>query len=750
MRISSQLVWVLRVYVLFWAISGPNVRANGAGSTEEPSSTSVDIEQLSKLHEECAREVERVKATIADLEFAGDTLPPEHLVTELELWERLELIAAQRRSTHEKRLEIEQELKLVQERQQEFERASTITSTSSSSSSFIKLDDIREELLVAKHQAEIAKLELQAEKALLQDAKGQLLEAEQERRALVESLESSDSLIDTSEQRERTLSELRCRVLRAETILHRETCKSLQLGCQKADLEVEELTARVYTMAQNVQFTEEELQKRLKMIDEIVLDIRGKLSTAEFRLRKLVRKRAQVKSTDTSNKAFETARDEIQLLQQILIEVGGIRDCWYRRFDLINRRFEPGEPDDWLADATTAKRHIDRLCEKLRLRTTVCQSELSSLQRRLASNETGEDKLIELNNQISELQRAIEFYSATQVLITGGQRLYERFINELEYHLDELSWSEFVQRISAWIAGAWSYEITSIEDEPITISKIVYGFALLLSGYWVSRLVTAVISSRVLPKFGLSHTAIAPLRTILFYVLLVAFTFVSLDIVNVPLTVFAFMGGAIAIGVGFGSQNILNNFISGLILLVERPIRIGDLVNVDGIDANIEQIGARSTRVRTGSNLEILVPNSKFLENNVTNWTLSDTRIRTTIAVGVAYGSPVKQVITLLETSVRTHPKALENPAPIVLFRDFGSDSLNFEVHFWVHMRKIMDCARIESDIRIKIDEQFKEAGITIAFPQRDVHLDLQTPIEVRMSEVSPLRVKADTDLRAA
>ena len=118
----------------------------------------------------------------------------------------------------------------------------------------------------------------------------------------------------------------------------------------------------------------------------------------------------------------------------------------------------------------------------------------------------------------------------------------------------------------------------------------------------------------------------------------------ALELIHLPLTVFAFMGGAVAIGVGFGSQNVLNNFMSGLILLAERPIRVGDLVDIDGLYGTIEHVGARSTRVKTGSNLEIIVPNSKFLENNVTNWTLSDARIRVSVQVGVAYGTPTGKV----------------------------------------------------------------------------------------------------------
>ena len=125
-----------------------------------------------------------------------------------------------------------------------------------------------------------------------------------------------------------------------------------------------------------------------------------------------------------------------------------------------------------------------------------------------------------------------------------------------------------------------------------------------------------------------------------FYFLLTVAFLTALRMVQIPLTAFAFVGGALAIGVGFGSQNIVNNFISGIILLVERPIKRSDLVDVGGIFGNVEQIGLRSTRIRTGDNVHIIVPNASFLESNVVNWTHSDPKVRVSVSVGVAYGSP--------------------------------------------------------------------------------------------------------------
>jgi len=171
-------------------------------------------------------------------------------------------------------------------------------------------------------------------------------------------------------------------------------------------------------------------------------------------------------------------------------------------------------------------------------------------------------------------------------------------------------------------------------------------------------------------------------------------------------------------------------------------------IDIDGLMGTIEHVGARSTRVRTGSNLEIIVPNSKFLENNVTNWTLSDAQIRISVQVGVAYGSSTSQVSRLLEQVLTAHDTILQYPAPIVLFKEFGDNSLNFEAHFWIHMRTEMEGQIVESEVRHAIDCQFEKAGIVIAYPQRDVHLDMSAPLEVHLRD--PRRVERAIEGRSS
>jgi len=198
----------------------------------------------------------------------------------------------------------------------------------------------------------------------------------------------------------------------------------------------------------------------------------------------------------------------------------------------------------------------------------------------------------------------------------------------------------------------------------------------------------------------------------------------TLDFLNVPITAFAFLSGAVAIGFGFGAQNIINNFISGWILMWERPIKIGDFLEVENAKGRVEAINTRSTRIRRIDGVHMLIPNSKLLENTVVNWNLMDDLTRTMVRVGVAYGSPCKQVHDLVLQAVNEQQDILSDPASLVLFEDFGDSALIFEAYFWINANKDRDLRVVRSNVRFRIDELFSQHDIVIAFPQRDIHVD--------------------------
>jgi small-conductance mechanosensitive channel len=297
--------------------------------------------------------------------------------------------------------------------------------------------------------------------------------------------------------------------------------------------------------------------------------------------------------------------------------------------------------------------------------------------------------------------------------------------NKLQKHLADYQ---------AQFDSAWNYEIIVIDNNSVTVKKVLFSLLILGIGLIAAKFLIRFAVARLARYARLKNTASAAIQKVFSFTAYCLVFLFALRMVNIPLAAFAFLGGAVAIGLGFGAQNLINNFISGFIIMGERPINIGDLIEVEGILGQVEDIGARCTRVRTGENIHILVPNSSFLEKNITNWTLSDRKIRTQVTVGVVYGSPVREVERLLISAASENQLVLKDPEPFVLFRDFGDSALIFETYFWISIRRLIERRLIESSIRFRIDELFREAGITIAFPQLDVHLDTQRQLELRLT----------------
>ncbi|MEM9351958.1 MAG: mechanosensitive ion channel domain-containing protein [Planctomycetota bacterium] len=613
--------------------------------------------------------------------------------------------------------------------------------------SFLQLDEIRDQLRVEQESGESIRREIATERTLVTSTRGQYEALEAVRRQEKEEIQSATA----PKQREaavRTheLAQLTSRVSEAELKHHRETLKVMKLRAEASDLRARYLGFRVEVLRERTVFSQEDLDRQLAVFDLGEQSLREHLKQVQSRLRRHLRSRlTQSPSPEDSSASVgqhlhrvvcESAQQEAQLLQQVLEELVVARETWRRRFALANGQASQEQLVVWRRETDTALDRLEHLASQCRLRTAQLHKERTAKLSTITGQEIEVDADISHGNDTESQEaigRIVEVYGNTLVLIEKGQRLHGRFVEELEEELIPSSLAGVVDTITALGVHAWKYELLAVEDRPITVGKLTSGVLLVLVGCLLARLFSRFVGRRVLPRLGVNRGASTAIQSVLFYALLISVFFISLELVNVPLTIFAFLGGAVAIGLGFGSQNILNNFISGLILLVERPIRMGDLVNVDGIDATIERIGARSTRVRTGDNLDILVPNSKFLENNVTNWTLSDTRIRKKVTVGVAYGSPVDRVAQLLESCVLENEQVLPTPHPIVLFKEFADNSLNFEVHFWIHMRTIMEGAIVESSIRHAVDAAFRQEGITIAFPQRDVHLNLESAVPVHL-----------------
>jgi potassium-dependent mechanosensitive channel len=265
----------------------------------------------------------------------------------------------------------------------------------------------------------------------------------------------------------------------------------------------------------------------------------------------------------------------------------------------------------------------------------------------------------------------------------------------------------------------------------VTAFALTAGVALALS-----RAVRFVLDEGVFAEIELPRGIPAAVSTTVQYlILLLGFSWAVLAS-GMEMSRFSFLVGALGVGIGFGLQNVVNNFVSGLILLYERPVQVGDVVEVGAVSGEVTRIGVRSSTVRTFPGAEVIVPNASLISTEVTNWTLSDKRRRIDLGVGVAYGTPPRQVIDLLLAAVRDRAGVLETPAPAALFLRFGESSIEFTLRFWT-----ADFDRwqsLASEVTIEVYEALGRAGIEIPFPQRDLHVRSMDPGTARALAAIP------------
>lgn len=276
----------------------------------------------------------------------------------------------------------------------------------------------------------------------------------------------------------------------------------------------------------------------------------------------------------------------------------------------------------------------------------------------------------------------------------------------------------------------WSHKLFALLKTPIfeaggtafTLLALLQILLLVVLLIYLSGKLRAWMAGRLLTRTGLDLGARQAVATITRYVVLLLGLLIILQTAGINLTTLNVLAGAVGIGVGFGLQNIISNFISGLIIMFERPIKIGDRIVVDDVEGDVVEIGARSTVVLTNDNINIIIPNSKFITENVVNWKYNDGTVRFKIPVGVAYGSDLRKIEKILLEVAAAEEDVLDDPAPVVRFMEFGDSSLNLELRAW-SSSAVTRRGKLISALNFAIYEKFQEHDIEIPFPQRDLHI---------------------------
>ncbi len=544
----------------------------------------------------------------------------------------------------------------------------------------------------------------------------------------------------------------------------------LQKGVQA---EVDFLNRKIATAQGNYRFTEDELKQKVQAIDDQLKRVRQKKEQAKDYEKDARRqldaataavKKAQAVSaaggkpkTPVEQLLREETRRQLYLddsIMRVLVTSGMVqllvseKSIWEERYRIANRLAS----NDAQAKLASKRNELDLVAkwkEYINSKLGVIEHQIGQ-QEALASVAITPGFRDEINSDLALYQEQKSLLQRGILFINEYEQLVQRRNAEVLRAQERIPLSgrarSALSTVASQVGRVWNAELYVAEEtiiaegrkivrpRSITVGKVVEALLILFVGIWLLRCLKRPIHWFATHRLQMGANDAQLYTRLLTYLLFIGVLFSALIFVNIPLAVFTFLGGALAIGVGFGAQTLINNFISGLILMFDRTIRMGDMVEVDGHRGRVAAIGMRSSSIKRFDGVEMLVPNSHFLQQNVINWTSSDQRARYAVSVGVAYGSPTREVERIIRTAVEEQPEVLTDPAPYVVFEDFAESSLLFTAYFWVELDPEVNTMIVFSDIRHRIGEQLAAAGIVIPFPQRDLHLPGGQAIEVRIA----------------
>jgi small-conductance mechanosensitive channel len=595
------------------------------------------------------------------------------------------------------------------------------------------LDELQYQLALAQDELSAQETTLTSAKADAKMQAAQLEDREAQRRRILEQA-GNDNSLDQERATENAAWAVRAMETAVEVanaeVLQAE--KAQQLAQKSQDL----LARKVDLVKTHFLFTRAILDEQLNQLDGERAQITAQRSKAESLANESMEKVKALADADGPEKLAEREAQTEWLTtyqrQKILLEQGlelnlAKRDLWERRYNL-SQGLGLTSLNDWEESTRGVVRRLESAREAM-------ENQLSQLRGRMATVvESAPDNSAVESWKNVQVKALAAHQSALETALTESAQasvLAQRFLSEISETRKGLSWRERADRGWAGMLNIWRVELYSIGDSSVTVGKMIVALLVLIVGLTLVGRTTHFVSNRLLAHLPMPDSSRVNIeRGLRYFFILLVFLF-ALRVVNIPLTIFTFLGGTLAIAVGFGAQNILNNFISGLILMAERPVRVGDLIEVDGTTGVIEEIGARSTRVRMAVGIHVVLPNSVLLENKVINWTLTDQTVRTSVSVGVAYGSDPQEVMALISRAALSVELVEKTPEHFVLLEDFSDSSLLFTIHYWVSIATPISKRLSESQLRLAIIELFEENGISIPFPQRD--LNLTQPVAVRM-----------------
>jgi potassium-dependent mechanosensitive channel len=546
---------------------------------------------------------------------------------------------------------------------------------------------------------------------------------------------------------------------------------SERIAAAKAELSLVE--RKIKTAAPNSRFTEEDLKKVEKISDDRKRSVEKEILSISKRLKSAISNRTQAQTAldqllasaltgqepeglELAKFRVDVAEDRIESLQSIteglesLVQLENILWKAYQdRFVILTSK----DRDMRAKALESISVFSDRMKAWLNVvdnDMTGCGAELSKIESRAASIDAGDSRFALVNEQRAACSEMLATLQRSYQAVSAQRKVLRRWVEEFTPKPDTTS---FMGRVSdsagkSWetIKKIWAFEVMSFEDKlvvdgqtitgkiPVTLGMLLRALIFFVIGYWITSRIANRIQATLVTRGHIAEPQAKTLRNWTMIVVGVFLVLGTLAFLKIPLTVFAFFGGALAIGLGFGMQTLIKNFISGIIVLAERKVRVGDVIDVEGIRGTVVEVNTRSSIVRSADDEETMIPNSLFLENRVTNLTLSSAKVRRTLRVGVAYGTSPQKVMEIMIDCAGRHGLVLKTPEPFAIFEDFGDSALLFSLYFWVELGGTTNAMIVCSDLRLMMEKRFHEAGIGVPYPQRDMHLTTDKPILVQIA----------------
>jgi potassium efflux system protein len=636
--------------------------------------------------------------------------------------------------------------------------------------SILLIDRLREEIQAERLKISNGDESVTTLNALSEEQRAALADAEGRLRQINEQLEGAkDPAVAARFSWQRDLERLRSQVAAASAGVLNSEREVRQEGLAGSGIRLGLLQRQLVIADAGAQFTQADLDKVTALLDRERLQLEGELAEAQTR-------------RDAAARALESARQDLRLAQdnpaatpaarapgvelvatreaqmitmetaisilRKLLEGGSIeRAMWEVRFSAYkSRSVETLRESERRLRGFTHRLELWR--DHARQQLDVSSSQIQLQETYLNDLDPGSDLRPLAAERLAALRERDQLHLRFVRAIERVHHLTERLSEGLRAAEGKLPITGRARNLfsdaRSFLGRLWNFEVFTAEDtitvdgqaitgkRSITIGKIVLAILILVVGYWITDLIARLVEGLIVKRLKIEANQARLIRRWLRASLVFCLVLFSLVMVKIPLTVFAFAGGALAIALGFGMQTILKNFVSGLIILFERPFRVGDVLDVGGQRGTMTSIGLRASILQLWDGTETLIPNSALLENNLTNWTYTDRRVRFAISVGVAYGSDPRRVIQVMSEAAERHGLVEKEPKPQVLFTEFGDSSLHFELRFWADVSQT-NSAQVSSDLRLMLASTFAEHGIVISYPQRELHLHAAQPIRVEV-----------------